>query len=186
MPHESALRSFIIRMGLPEGLDVDDVVQESYSELAAMESVETIRNPRAYFFSVARSTVLMHIRRSKIVAIRAVDHIEAYPIATEEPSPEQQVSDREQLYLLGVAIAELPDPGRTALLLRMMDELPHKEIARRLGMTDNAVQKSIAKSVGLLLRKLSMGGNGSAGASIATRARREEVPDGGERDQRGN
>jgi RNA polymerase sigma-70 factor (ECF subfamily) len=182
LPQEPALRAFITRMRLPEDLDVDDIVQECYSKLAAMESVEGIRNPRTYVFSIARTTVLMHIRRSKVVSIRAVEDIATYPIAADDPSPEQQVSDREQLHLLGLAVAELPDPVRRAFQLRMIDELSHKQIAERMGITENAVQKSIAKSIGLLLKKLGRGGNGSAGASMKTQQRREDEPDEAARD----
>jgi RNA polymerase sigma-70 factor (ECF subfamily) len=173
-------------MRLPEDLDIDDVVQEAYSKLAAMESIEDIRNPRTYIFSIARTIVLMHVRRSKVVSIRAVDDIENYPIASGDPSPEQQTSDRQQLHLLGLAVAELPEPGRKAFLLRMIDELSHKEIGKRMGMTENAVQKSIANSVGLLIKRLSRGGNGSAGASMEAQQQRDEEPDDTARDERRN
>lgn len=185
LPHERSLRSFLRKMHLPEDLDIDDVVQEAYSKLTAMDDVESIRDPRAYFFSVARSTVLMHVRRSKVVAIRTVDDIEVYAAGGDEHSPERQASDRQQLLLLGIAIAELKDPGRKTLLLRLMEGLSYKEIAERLGTTDNAVQKSIAKSVGLLLRKLAGGEHGNAAAS-GQRQRKEEVPHEARRDQRGN
>lgn len=180
------MRAFIMRMRLPQDLDIDDVVQETYSKLAAMESVDDIRNPRTYIFSIARMIVLMHIRRSKVVSIRAVDNIETYPIAADEPSPEQQVSDREQLHLLGLAVSELPDPSRKAFQLRMIDELSHREIAERMGMTENAVQKNIAKSIGLLLKKLGRGGNRSAGASMKAQQQQDEELDETARDERRN
>lgn len=186
LPIEPGLRSFIMRMRLPIDLDIDDVVQETYSKLAAMESVDDIRNPRTYVFSIARMIVLMHVRRSKVVSIRAVDDIDILSIAADEPSPEQYASDREQLHLLGLAVAELPEPVRRAFLLRMIDELSHKEIAHRMEMSENAVQKSIAKCVGLLVKKLGHGGNGSVGASRKTQQRQEDVPDETARDERGN
>jgi RNA polymerase sigma-70 factor (ECF subfamily) len=89
------------------------------------------------------------------------------------------------LHLLGLAVAELPEPSRKAFQLRMVDELSHKEIAARMGMTENAVQKNIAKSIGLLLKKIGRGGNGSAGASKGAQQRREEVLDERARDERG-
>jgi len=186
LPLEPALRAFLMRMRLPQDLDVDDVVQEAYSKLAAMESVDDIQNPRTYAFSIARTIVLMHIRRSKVVSIRAVDDIETYPVAADDPSPEQQASDRQQLHLLGLAVAELPDPSRKAFQLRMIDELSHKEIAARMGITENAVQKNIAKSIGLLLKKLGRGGNISAGASMKAQQRQNEEPDDTARDERRN
>lgn len=186
LPHEPWLRAFIARMRLPEDLDVDDVVQEAYGKLASLESVDDVRNPRNYLYSVARMIVLMHIRRSKIVSIRAVDDLESYAVPANDPSPEQQVSDREQLHLLGLAVAELPEPSRKAFLLRMIDELSHKEIAERLGMSDNAVQKNIAKSIGILLKRLGRGGNGDAGASSIAQPHENRGSDDTARDERGN
>lgn len=186
LPLEPALRVFIGRMHMPRDLDIDDVVQETYSKLAAMESVDDIRHPRNYIFSIARSIVLMHIRRSKIVSIRAVDDADALTLPADEPTPEQYASDREQLHLLGLAVAELPEPVRRAFLLRMIDDLTHKEIAQRLDLTENAVQKSIAKSVALLVKKLGRGGINDAGASRMAQQRQEYGPDETARDERGH
>lgn len=186
LPHEPWLRAFIARMRLPEDIDVDDVVQEAYGKLVSLESVEDIRNPRNYLYSVARMTVLMHIRRSKIISIRAVDDLETNTVPANDPSPEQQVSDREQLHLLGLAVAELPEPSRKAFLLRMIDELSHKEIAERLGMSDNAVQKNIAKTIAILLSRLGRGGNAAAGASSIVQPCEDRGSDDTARDERGN
>src|SRR5690606_11341397 len=75
LPHEPALRAWLARWRL-EDLLVDDIVQETYSVLAAREAVDDIRNPRSYFFQTARSIILMHLRRSRVVSIRAVEDLE--------------------------------------------------------------------------------------------------------------
>jgi RNA polymerase sigma-70 factor (ECF subfamily) len=165
LPHECALRAQLARWRLPHDLDADDVIQECYAKLAVLESVDDIRNPRNYLYSVARTILLMHVRRARIVSIRAVDDVDAFALPSDDPSPEEQVSDREQLHLLALAISELPDPGRSAFLMRMTDQLSHKEIGARLGMSDNAVQKSIAKTLGYLMARLGRGGNADARAS---------------------
>nr|WP_083434604.1 sigma-70 family RNA polymerase sigma factor [Sphingomonas sp. Y57] len=165
LPHEASLRAHLARWRLPQDLDADDVVQEAYSRFAAMETVDQLRNPRAYLFSVARTIVLMHVRHARVIPIRSVIDEDTSDFAADEPSPETQVSDREQLHLLAMAIAELPEPGRAAFLMRVMGELPHREIGERLGMSDNAVQKSVAKSLSRLMAILGRGGNGAVEAS---------------------
>lgn len=183
LPYEAPLRRYLDRWKLPHDLDVDDVVQETYGRIAAMESVERIKNPRAYMFSIARSIVLMHIRRARVVAIGALDENDALRLATDQPSPEVQVSDREQLHLLAVAVAELPEPGRRAFMMRMIDELPHREIGDRLGMSENAVQKSVAKSLIRLMARLCRDGNATLSASKENRAL-ARTENGGTRDER--
>ena len=184
LPHEPALRVLIRRWRLPQDLDADDIVQECYGRLAGMETVANIREPRSYLFQIARTTILMHLRRSQIVSIRAIEDLDGISIEADEPSPEQQVSDREQLHRLALGIAGLPEPGRRAFLLRMVDELSHKEIGAKLNMSDNAVQKSIAKSLGLLGRLLGRGGKGLAEASSSVRRTRNAKANDAKRDER--
>ena len=165
LPHEPALRFQIRRWRLPEGLDVDDVVQESYAKLAAREDVSDIRAPKNYLFQIARSIILMHLRRSRVVSIQAIENLGDLALAADEPTVETQVSDREQLRLLAQAVADLPETSRTAFLLRTVDELSHREIGARLGMSVNAVQKNLAKSLLMLMSQLGRGGNQPAQAS---------------------
>lgn len=175
LPHERALRNLLSRWRLPHDLDADDVVQEAYGRLAAMASVDHIQSGRGYLFIVARSILVSHVRHSRVVSIRSVEEMELVDIPCDEPSPEDFSSDREQLHLLALAVSELPEPSRSAFLLRTIDEMSHREIGVRLGMTDNAVQKSIAKSIVKLLKLLGRGGYGDGGASNAQSQRRDST-----------
>ena len=165
LPHEAALRSQLSRWRLPQDLEADDVIQECYAKLATLEDVETIANPKAYFFQIARSIILMHVRKSRVVSIQAVEHIDQIAVASEEPGPDVQVSDRQQLRLLARMIAALPKASQMAMTLRLVHELSHREIGERLGMTPNAVQKSLAKSLSTFVQQLGRGGMDGAQAS---------------------
>ena len=56
IPHERAVRAWLARHASQE--DVDDVIQESYSRCAALDSVDHIHRPDAYFFSIARNLLV--------------------------------------------------------------------------------------------------------------------------------
>ncbi len=169
LPHEPALRAQLSRWRVPADLDVDDVVQETYAKLATLDYVDNIRNPRAYFFQIARSVILMHVRRSHLVSIQAVEQCEQLAVASDEPGPEAQASDRQQLHLLAAMIAALPGASRTAMTLRLVHELSHRGIGARLGMSPNAVQKILAKSLSTFIQQL---GRGVTDASQASRDQR--------------
>ncbi len=164
LPNEPALRAWLSRWRLDD-LDTDDIVQETYAVLASRPSVSEIHNPRAYCFQTARSIILMHLRRSKVVSIRAVEDLDRFGPVADDPSPEQQVSDREQLHRLTQAMADLPDQGRQALMLRFIDGLPQHEVGRRMGISENAAQKHIAKSVQKLMNLFGRGGKDVVQAS---------------------
>lgn len=184
LPHEPALRAWLTRWRLQDLL-VDDVVQEAYAVLAARESVEDIRNPRSYLFQTARRVILMHLRRSRVVSIRAVEDMERIGAPADEASPEQQVSDREELHRLARAIADLPEMGRQALTLRVIDGLSQREVGERMGISENAAQKHIAKSIHLLMDLFGRGGNAAPDAS-RTPVKKERTPNAGTADQRGD
>ncbi len=161
LPHEPALRAWL-RHG-PGGLELDDIVQETYSVLAGLESVEQIHNPRAYMFQVARTVILQHLRRIQVVRIDAVEEIDRLSIHTEEPSPEQQASDRQELRQIARLIAGLPAKCREAFTLRKVDGLSQREIARRMGVSEGTVEKHVAKGVRLLMDALAANPGGDPG-----------------------
>lgn len=171
LPHEPALRHQLARWRLPEGLEPDDVVQEAYARLAAIESIEEIREPRNYLFQVARSIVLSHLRRSRVVSIAAIGDLAQFDIADDQPSPEVQASDRDQLQRLALAVADLPGPQRSAFMLRVIDNLSYGEIGVRLGISENAAQKRVARSLILLMDRFGYGGNGEPRTSSPDEAK---------------
>jgi RNA polymerase sigma-70 factor (ECF subfamily) len=159
LPHEPGLRRYLLGQRLPSGLDVDDVIQEIYGVLVDHHDLGTIRDVRAFMWGVARNIVLMHLRRARIVSIHSLDEMTYFDPAADEPSPEDHVSDRQQLHLLALTVSGIREPWRSAFLLRATDDLSFKEIGRRLGMTENAVQKSHAKILLKLMQVLGRGGN---------------------------
>jgi len=154
LPYEASLRAQLMRWRVPDDLDVDDIIQETYARLATLDDVESIRHPRAYFVRAARSIILMHVRRSRVVSIQAVEHIEQLAIPSDEPGPDVQASDRQQLQLLAAMIARQPKASRAAMTLRLAHGLSHHEIGDRLGMTANAVQKCLARTLASCVRQL--------------------------------
>jgi RNA polymerase sigma-70 factor (ECF subfamily) len=165
LPHERALRDQLARWRLPDDLQADDVVQESYSRLAALETVDHIRSPRNYLYTTARTIILEHVRHNQVVSIRSIGNLETFEAPSDEPSPEEVASDRDQLHRLALAVAQLPEPGRRAFLMRANEDISHREIGERLGMSTNAVQKSLAKTLSRLGELLGRGGIEEAHAS---------------------
>jgi RNA polymerase sigma-70 factor (ECF subfamily) len=58
-----------------------------------------------------------------------------------QSSPSQQASRREHAVLLAEALAELPDDYREAIELRHLHGLTFPEVARRMGKTQDSVEK---------------------------------------------
>lgn len=168
--HEPALRAWLQNRRL-DGLEVDGVVQETYARLIAVESVAGIRKPKTYAFQAAYSLLMVHVRRSKVIAFQTVSDIDQLGALAEEPSPEHQVADRDELQRLGEAIASLPIRVRDVFTVRRVEGLSQREVARRLGIVESTVEKHMSRGFYLLTALFARGGNQTAGASKA----REEM-----------
>lgn len=157
LPHEPALRGWLGRkQGL--GIEVDDIVQEAYAILAARGSVSDIRFPRAYIFQIAHSLIVQHVRRARIVSIQAVE-FDQIDYADEAATPEQRTIDRDELRRLAEAIATMPGQTREAFTLRRVHGLSQREIAARMKLSENTVEKHIARGIRFLIDWSGGGGN---------------------------
>jgi RNA polymerase sigma factor (sigma-70 family) len=151
LPHEGAVRKWLGRFVL-DPADIDDVIQESYCRIAALESVAHIENGRAYLFQTARHLALEHIRRARIVRIDSVTDIELLSIVDEGPSPERILAGSRQLERVRRLIEGLPPKCREIFVLRRIHGVPQKEIARELGVSENTVEMHAKRGLKMILR----------------------------------
>jgi RNA polymerase sigma factor (sigma-70 family) len=171
LPHEPALRGWLSRAA-PTGVEPEDVIQEAYTILAELESVEAILYPRAYLFQVARSVITRHVRRARIVDIHAVEDLERLEHPDEAASPERHVIDRDELRQLAKAIAAMPLKTREAFVLRRVRGLSQREIAARMRISENTVETHISRGVLFLIDWF--GGSGNK-RSQTSRKRESEI-----------
>jgi RNA polymerase sigma-70 factor (ECF subfamily) len=146
-------------------VEVDDIIQETYTRLLQTKSVEHIRNPKTYAFQTAGSVLVDRVRLLKVVPITAIPNIEQLQIMSDIPSPERQVIDREELFRLGAAIAQLPEKVRIVFKLRRIDGYSQREVAEKIGISENAVEKHMSRALLLLLRVFRDSGNDARQAS---------------------
>ena len=92
--------------------------------------------------------------RDRIVRIDAVAEIDALGIVDYEPSAERAVSGRQELARVQRLIEALPERCRLIFTMRKIDGLPQKEIAARLRVSENIVEKEAAKGLRLVLQGL--------------------------------
>jgi RNA polymerase sigma factor (sigma-70 family) len=152
LPHEGDVRGWLRRTGAAD--QVDDVVQEAYCRIASLSSVAHILNGRAYFFQTARNIALGHARRARVVHLDWLTEIELASIADSEPSPERIVAGRRELRRIERLIEDLPEPCREIFKLRRIQAVPQKEIAQRLGVTENVVEMQAIRGLQLILAAL--------------------------------
>lgn len=169
LPHEGDVRTWLSRR-LPSAAAVDDVVQEAYCRLAALESVSHIASGRAYFFRTAANIAVEQLRRAKVVHIDTLAEIEDLDIMDDAPSPDRIVSGRRDLALVGRLIDALPDRCRRVFELRRVHGLPQRTVAEQLGLSENVVEQQSIRGLRLILKALAEAGAEDIVPSRLTRA----------------
>ena len=157
LPHEPALRAWLRRRNLG-GLEIDDVVQEAYARLIQAESVAHVHDAKSYAFQVAGSVVIDHLRRMKVVPIASVPGLDYLEVGSDEPSPERQVIDRDELTRLAEMIARLPGKIRDVFTLRRVQGLSQREVAARLNLAESTVEKHMARGFLIMSEQYGHGG----------------------------
>lgn len=154
-------------------VDPDDVIQESYCRIASGADPTSILNGRAYFFTTARHVAIDQMRRNRVVGLDDVAEISLPHVIDESPSPERLVAGRLELRRVAVLIESLPDKCRTIFMLRKVHGLPQKDIARRLGVSENVVEKQTARGLRHLLLGMAEGQTTRDGAATGDARPRE-------------
>jgi len=145
-PCEPVLRSYL-RGTFPGMRDVDDVVQESYLRLWKVRAVQSVRSARGFLFHVARCVATDLVRRNRVAPFLEVADLSALPVADGRVDSAEAACAREELELLAAAIESLPPRCREIVILRKLKRVSQKEIAARLGISDQTVQVQVLKGV---------------------------------------
>ncbi|MEO7598589.1 MAG: RNA polymerase sigma factor [Opitutus sp.] len=144
-PHEGMLRSYLI--GIARPADIDDLVQESYVRLLRMRAQNRVRSPRGLLFTMARNAAHDLFRRRGTAGVTTVDEAEYLNVPDGQPGTAEVVSRAQEIELLADAIEALPDRCRAVFLLRQFENLSQREIAQRLGISENTVESQLTKAL---------------------------------------
>lgn len=153
LAHEEALMRYLLRHW-PSRHEAPDLRQDIYVRIYEAASKSRPHSAKSFLFSTARNLMTDRIRRQKIVAIDAVGDLEALNVPVGELTPEQRLSVHQELRRLSEAIDTLPPKCRRVMWMRRVDDLPQKEVAARLGLTEKAVEKHVMRGMRLLARAL--------------------------------
>ncbi|MDT9600842.1 RNA polymerase sigma factor [Sphingosinicella rhizophila] len=149
LPQERALTRFIRRNWRDEA-EVPDLRQEIYARAYKGAKGGRPTYARAYLFTIARNLLIDRTRRAKVIPIDAVADLSGLDVATDLPSADRHLQGRQELQLLRDALAALPPRCREVVTLRKIDRLPQREVARRLSITEDTVERQVGKGMRIL------------------------------------
>jgi RNA polymerase sigma factor (sigma-70 family) len=154
LPLEPQLRGWIARNG-SKFIEADDLIQQAYARLATLASVSEIEQPKAYLYKVVKSLLRDKYRHEKIVSIESVADIAELSPHDETGSPERILSGHQDLERLFRAINALPALAKAVFVLKKFDELSQRDIAARLHISENVVEKRMSQAVRTIASNIS-------------------------------
>jgi len=129
--------------------DADDCFQETF--IAALHAYPRLRagsNLRAWVLTIAHNKA-MDAHRARARRALPVEDIAAADART--TSPQAHAPDE----AVWGAVRELPDRQRSAVTLRYMADLPHREIAEAIGCSEEAARRSLHEGLTKLRKVVS-------------------------------
>jgi RNA polymerase sigma factor (sigma-70 family) len=128
--------------------DAEDCFQETF--IAALHGYPRLRagsNPRAWVMTIAHNKAIdTHRARAR----RALPVEDVAAVDARSTPPPQAVEET-----LWSAVRELPDRQRSAVALRYMADLPHREIAAAIGCSEEAARRSLHEGLTKLRKVVS-------------------------------
>lgn len=162
--HRERLLSVIyLRMGpdLRARMDPEDILQDVAIE--AIHSWDTLSDPDnagAWLVTLARRKVARILRDQVGVAARDPRRERAMktdlPLADRRSGPVTAADRQDRLALLEQALERLSDDHREVILLTRIEGLSAKEVAERMGRSENAVHLLLSRALKRLAQELKL------------------------------
>lgn len=122
----------------------EDLTQETFMRFwQAVRAGETIRNDRAFLYTLARNLVIDWYRKKKESSLDVIQEAGVDFMGEGAADVEQAAQMNEVL----AVINELDEPSRDALLLRYMEGWSPQQIAQLSGETANAVSVRLNRAI---------------------------------------
>jgi RNA polymerase sigma-70 factor (ECF subfamily) len=148
-PHEPALKSWL-HARFPNLPEVDDIAQEAAVRLwqrQAKAGAAPLRSAKAALFAIARNAVIDLLRRKAVAKTELVAEMAQLPVLDESGDVVRTVVARQELELLAEAVASLPTRCRQVVTLTKVYGLTEREVAERLGISENTVRTQVVRGM---------------------------------------
>ena len=145
--HRGALQSFF-RRRIRSKADAADMAQEVYLRMLRVSNQEAIRDPVLYLYTVANNLVKEHA----VLDRRQASGIDIEQVATHEqletlPAFDGELDAAQRVARLQVVLEQLRPRWQAAVELRFTHGLSYREIALRLGVSQQMAKKYVAQAL---------------------------------------
>ena len=128
--------------------EIEDVIQDTYLRIYALKDYEVVESPKSLLLRIAHNLAVERVRRRESRATRTMADFDVLPVSYDGmPGVENQVDARQRFEALCAAVDSLPPICRRAFVLKKVYSLSQDQIAAVLGVSQNTVEKHVAKGL---------------------------------------
>lgn len=141
--NEPALRAYL-KTKVPEGTEVDDIMQETYAKIISVKKSQPIQSTRGLLFTIAKNLVRDVFRKkyaSKLIPLRDIEEKDVIQVDDRSIS---EMARSDEIEMLQEAIRSLPKKCRIIFILRNYEHKSYKEIAEELKLSVKTVEAQLA------------------------------------------
>ena len=146
LEHNTFLMKFLSGF-LPAHQDIEDVAQEAYLRAYIAEQRESIEQPKAFLFRVAKNLALTRLTRKSRQITDYLEEAGASALSDTASATDHEVEAQQCIGLYCEAVASLPKKCRQVFLLRKVHGLAHKESGRRMSLSVSSVEKYLRQAL---------------------------------------
>ncbi|HEX6859970.1 MAG TPA: sigma-70 family RNA polymerase sigma factor [Caulobacteraceae bacterium] len=158
LPLEAALVRFLRRNWRTES-DIVDLRQEIYARVCEAAATAQPANAKAFVFTTARNLLIDRARHARVVPLEVAADLDSWALGYDELTPDRHLSARDELRRLQEGLAQLPARCREVVVLRKVQGLSQREVAARMGIREDTVERQTAHGM-RALADFMLGGSG--------------------------
>ena len=128
-----------------DSANAEDYLQDAFLRLERYRADHVVENPAAFLVQAAVNIRVDDYRRARRLSNFLSG--EGTPKTESQPLQDEVICARERLKRTKAGLDSLPERTREILLMHRLERLKYREIADRLGISQSAVEKHIAKGV---------------------------------------
>lgn len=133
--------------------EAQDTVQNVFTDLwDRRESLQVATSVSGYLYAATRHAVLRQLRNGR-QGDDFLQHLAEVADAESEPA-DAALREAELRRLIEVEIDQLPPKMREVFLMSRRDHLSHREIAQKLGLSENTVKRQTSNALAILRKRL--------------------------------
>ena len=132
-------------------IDPEELLNIAFLRLQRYSAGHTVRDPKAFLVQTAKNALIDNHRHKQILARYAQDGIQGQ-VRDDSPLQDEAFASRARLDRVKQGLDQLPPRTREIFLLYRLEELKCRDIAGRVGISESAVEKHIAKAMYFLTK----------------------------------